>query len=285
MLFLFSAASSDTLNPVKRERRSWAAKLWSSPISISKTLEKTTPMRNSRRSLPLLVRWFCKGAATLNFSQDLLMDWLSSHFQGGHSACEWWRTSGVGREDSALWTSPTTTMLRRYSEFVSPCRNAISYKLCGNSQAVIPDAHILRQSMKWTERSSTGKWSMWAGRRSGWSARGSSSASSSWSNRIESSAIRCRDPVLTDGIILRFMQKSWTSGVKIPNFLRKMGFSFSGFQGVNLYVKNLDDSIDDERLRKEFAPYGTITSAKVIQTWFLDLWQNHRFNLCLFAVA
>merc|ERR1712117_321974 len=36
------------------------------------------------------------------------------------------------------------------------------------------------------------------------------------------------------------------------------------FQGVNLYVKNLDDTIDDERLRKEFAPYGTITSAKVM---------------------
>ncbi|XP_045913303.1 embryonic polyadenylate-binding protein A-like isoform X1 [Micropterus dolomieu] len=35
------------------------------------------------------------------------------------------------------------------------------------------------------------------------------------------------------------------------------------YQGVNLYVKNLDDSIDDERLRKEFAPYGTITSAKI----------------------
>lgn len=34
-------------------------------------------------------------------------------------------------------------------------------------------------------------------------------------------------------------------------------------QGVNLYVKNLDDTIDDERLRKEFSPYGTITSAKV----------------------
>merc|ERR1711971_1124867 len=32
------------------------------------------------------------------------------------------------------------------------------------------------------------------------------------------------------------------------------------YQGVNLYVKNLDDSIDDERLRKEFSPYGTITS-------------------------
>ncbi|XP_073514132.1 polyadenylate-binding protein 1-like [Phyllobates terribilis] len=35
-------------------------------------------------------------------------------------------------------------------------------------------------------------------------------------------------------------------------------------QGANLYVKNLDHSIDDERLRKEFSPYGTITSAKVM---------------------
>ena len=38
----------------------------------------------------------------------------------------------------------------------------------------------------------------------------------------------------------------------------------SRFQGVNLYVKNLDDTIDDERLRNEFAPFGTITSAKVM---------------------
>ncbi|KAI9496479.1 hypothetical protein BDB00DRAFT_758201 [Zychaea mexicana] len=39
----------------------------------------------------------------------------------------------------------------------------------------------------------------------------------------------------------------------------------SKYQGVNLYVKNLDDDIDDERLRQEFAVYGVITSAKVMR--------------------
>lgn len=78
-------------------------------------------------------------------------------------------------------------------------------------------------------------------------------------------------PQLTDATTLRFMQGSSTSIVKIPNILLYMDFpSPRWFQGVNLYVKNLDDGIDDERLRKEFAPYGTITSAKVLESWSLS---------------
>ncbi|VDB83045.1 unnamed protein product [Peniophora sp. CBMAI 1063] len=39
----------------------------------------------------------------------------------------------------------------------------------------------------------------------------------------------------------------------------------SKYQGVNLYIKNLEDDVDDERLRAEFEPFGTITSCKVMR--------------------
>jgi polyadenylate-binding protein len=37
------------------------------------------------------------------------------------------------------------------------------------------------------------------------------------------------------------------------------------FQGVNLYVKNLDDSVTDDQLRDEFSAMGTITSARIMK--------------------
>ena len=37
------------------------------------------------------------------------------------------------------------------------------------------------------------------------------------------------------------------------------------YQGVNLYVKNLEDEIDEEKLTAEFQPFGTITSCKIMR--------------------
>eukprot|EP01119_Soliformovum_irregulare_P002645 TRINITY_DN1289_c0_g1_i1.p1 TRINITY_DN1289_c0_g1~~TRINITY_DN1289_c0_g1_i1.p1 ORF type:complete len:606 (+),score=177.56 TRINITY_DN1289_c0_g1_i1:88-1905(+) len=39
----------------------------------------------------------------------------------------------------------------------------------------------------------------------------------------------------------------------------------SKYQGVNLYIKNLDDDIDDDKLRSIFSPFGSIGSAQVMR--------------------
>ncbi|GLT58906.1 hypothetical protein SLA2020_317650 [Shorea laevis] len=48
-------------------------------------------------------------------------------------------------------------------------------------------------------------------------------------------------------------------------FEQSMKEAADKLQGVNLYIKNLDDSIDDEKLKELFSEYGAITSCKVMR--------------------
>lgn len=48
-------------------------------------------------------------------------------------------------------------------------------------------------------------------------------------------------------------------------FEQSMKETVDKFQGLNLYIKNLDDSINDEKLKELFSDFGTITSCKVMR--------------------
>ncbi|PON33633.1 Polyadenylate binding protein [Parasponia andersonii] len=48
-------------------------------------------------------------------------------------------------------------------------------------------------------------------------------------------------------------------------FEQSMKEAADKYQGANLYIKNLDDSISDEKLKELFSQYGTITSCKVMR--------------------
>lgn len=48
-------------------------------------------------------------------------------------------------------------------------------------------------------------------------------------------------------------------------------------QGLNLYIKNLDDSVGDDKLKELFSSFGTITSCKVCGIHFLYFWHTYMF--------
>ena len=59
-------------------------------------------------------------------------------------------------------------------------------------------------------------------------------------------------------------QKKYEREVELKQrFEQSMKEAADKFQGANLYIKNLDDSIGDEKLKELFSPFGTITSCKV----------------------
>lgn len=61
-------------------------------------------------------------------------------------------------------------------------------------------------------------------------------------------------------------QKKYERERELKNqFARMKAENAAKHQGSNLYVRNLEDSINDDELRNLFSPFGTITSAKVMR--------------------
>lgn len=64
----------------------------------------------------------------------------------------------------------------------------------------------------------------------------------------------------------RAMKKSEREAELRAKFEQLKLEQMSKYHGVNLYVKNIDDEIDsDDKLRNIFAPFGSITSAKIMK--------------------
>ncbi|KAG6539154.1 hypothetical protein ZIOFF_004307 [Zingiber officinale] len=73
----------------------------------------------------------------------------------------------------------------------------------------------------------------------------------------------------------KFDDKEWYVGKALKKserelelrekFVQSARETFDKYQGLNLYLKNLDDSIGDDKLRELFSGFGTITSCKVMR--------------------
>ena len=78
----------------------------------------------------------------------------------------------------------------------------------------------------------------------------------------------------------RAMKKSERNAYLKRQFDAKRKERQQRFQGVNLYIKNLEEEIDDAHLREEFNKFGTITSAKVCAPkWELSLAHHFHFSI------
>jgi polyadenylate-binding protein len=65
--------------------------------------------------------------------------------------------------------------------------------------------------------------------------------------------------------VSRAQKKSEREEELRKEYERARAEKLSKYQGVNLYVKNLEDDVDDEKLRSEFEAFGTITSCKIMR--------------------
>ncbi|KAF8065880.1 ATR2 [Scenedesmus sp. PABB004] len=62
----------------------------------------------------------------------------------------------------------------------------------------------------------------------------------------------------------RAQKKAEREAMLRNQFEEKRAERLQKYQGMNLYIKNLHDDVNDDTLREEFAPFGAITSAKVM---------------------
>lgn len=65
--------------------------------------------------------------------------------------------------------------------------------------------------------------------------------------------------------VCRAQKKSEREAELKSKFEKERKERLEKYQGANLYLKNLDDTVDDEKLREIFAECGTITSCKVMK--------------------
>mmetsp|Transcript_9105 Transcript_9105/g.21804 ORF Transcript_9105/g.21804 Transcript_9105/m.21804 type:complete len:639 (-) Transcript_9105:56-1972(-) len=77
-----------------------------------------------------------------------------------------------------------------------------------------------------------------------------------------------------------YCQRAQSKAERQSELKRKFEPSKKTPQGVNLYIKNLEDSIDDEQLKELFAPFGTTTSVRVMRD---DAGKSRGFGFVCFA--